>query len=80
MAVDWTKPIQFKNGEKCELIETKPEGWEDRVPRPDGTYPTRLIVRSSHMAAEAAYWHVHEDGITNWPEEQGYYIINIPEQ
>ena len=79
MAVDWTKPIQFKNGEKCELVETNPEGWKQWAPRADGTYPTRLIVRSDYLPSEAAYWHVHEDGITNWPEEVGYIVINISE-
>ena len=26
MAIDWTKPIQFENGERCELLSTHPEG------------------------------------------------------
>ncbi len=80
MAVDWDKPIQFKNGEACELTETNPEGWKQWGLRSDGAYPTRCIKRSGEMPIEAMYWYIHEDGITNWPEDHGYDVINIPEQ
>ena len=76
--VDWTKPIQFKNGEGCELVQTKHDGWRQFRPRPDGAYPTRCILRHGIEQAEAAYWHVHEDGVTSWPEERGYQVINTP--
>ena len=87
MTVDWTKPIQFKNGEACELTGTNPEGWTQFGARPDGAYPTREIHRlnideSSTGGLMSAYWHVHEDGqpsSSSIAELLGYEIINIPE-
>ena len=77
--IDWEKPIQFKNGESCELIETNADGWKQWGARADGTYPTRCIKRHNARVPEAAHWYIHEDGKTNWPEAKGYYIINVPE-
>ena len=83
MSVDWTKPIQFENGEACELVETRPEGWTQWGNRTDGSYPTRCIHRlgideSTTGGAMSAYWFVHEDGKTNSPPKWGYNIINKP--
>jgi len=79
--VDWSKPIQFANGEPCELLETRPEGWRQWGPRADGSYPTREIHRlgideSTHGGLESAYWFMHEDGKAGVPE---YDVINKPE-
>jgi len=45
VALDWNKPIKFENGERCELVETRLEGWIQWGSRADGTYPTRQIHR-----------------------------------
>jgi hypothetical protein len=79
MAVDWTKPIQFNNGEGCELVATNLEGWKQWGHRDDGVYPTRCIKRYGEMPVEAQCWYIYEDGTTNWPINFGYYLINIPE-
>jgi hypothetical protein len=82
--LDWSKPIQFQNGELCELIETRPEGYSQFLPRSDGTYPTRLIHRveidqQSIAGLMSSYWYVHEDGKCNEDsigKAAGYNIIN----
>lgn len=79
--VDWTKPIQFENGEPCELVGTRLAGWKQWGTREDGSYPTRTIHRlgldestmGGHMAA---YWYVYEDGKSDWPANSGYRVIN----
>lgn len=81
MSVDWTRPIQFENGEQCELIETRPEGWTQWGARADGSYPTRHIRRlgvdeSSPGGLASTHWYVHEDGKVSWPNESGYNIVN----
>ena len=79
--VDWSKPIQFKNGERCELIRTNPNGWRQWGPRTDGAYPTREVRRlevddSSEGGKIASRWYVYEDGNSDWPDRFGYSIIN----
>ncbi len=76
--IDWSKPIQFENGEQCELVETNLEGWKQWGPRADGAYPTRQIHRlnqdeSTMGGMMSAYWFMHEDGKSNWP---GMNVIN----
>ena len=78
MPLDWTKPIQFENGERCELVRTNHDGWKQWGPRTDGSYPTREIHRlgideSTQGGLMSAYWFVHEDGNSNSP---GYNIVN----
>ncbi len=78
MALDWSKPIQFENGEQCELVRTNPEGWKQWGPRPDGSYPTREVHRlgmdeSTHGGFMSAYWFMHEDGKSRVP---GYNVVN----
>lgn len=79
--IDWSKPIQFENGEPCELQDTKPDGWTQWGAREDGTYPTREVHRlgideSSLGGAMSAHWFMHEDGKSNHP---GFNVINVPE-
>jgi len=79
--VDWDKPIQFENGEPCELRETNLDGWKQWGAREDGAYPTRNVHRlgmdeSTQAGMMAAHWYMHEDGKSNWP---GYNVINIPD-
>jgi hypothetical protein len=64
--LDWTKPIEFENGEPCELIETCLEGF--------GQFPdcTRVIRRIG-VDGITNTWFVREDGKTHWP---GYNVIN----
>lgn len=78
--VDWTKPIQFENGQPCEIIASKPEGWTQWGARADGLYPTRMIHRNGVEHIQASTWFMHEDGVSTWPKEQGYTVINIPEE
>lgn len=87
MVVDWTKPIQFKNGGGCELVETNPEGWKQWGSRPDGAFPTRHIRRlgideSSAGGAMSAHWYVFEDGASHagsLGKELGFDIVNVAE-
>jgi hypothetical protein len=77
--VDWNKPIQFENGEPCELVETRLEGWTQWGARKDGLYPTRRIHRlgideSTMGGAMSAYWFMHEDGKSNW---SGMNVVNV---
>jgi hypothetical protein len=81
MPLDWTKPIQFENGEPCELLATNADGWKQWGSREDGSYPTRHIHRldideSTMGGAMSAYWFMHEDGKSNWP---GYNVVNTSE-
>ncbi len=79
--IDWTKPIQFKNGTACKLIETNLDGWKQWGSRLDGTYPTRCIHRLDlPEGSPSAYWFVHEDGKTKWPAKYGYDIVNVEEK
>ncbi len=80
MSVDWSKPIQFKNGERCELKSTKPEGWALEKAREDGQKPTRRIQRLDATPPFKVFGHAYEDGTTDWPEDHGYTVINEPEQ
>src|SRR3989344_6559598 len=75
MPLDWTKPIQFENGEPCELIETHPNGTPN--------YPdcTRIIRRtgvdtSTQGGLMSSIWWMKEDGKSNAP---GFNVINVPE-
>lgn len=81
MALDWDKPIQFENGDACELVTTRPDGFNQFGPRKDGSYPTRQIRRigvdvSTMGGLMSAYWFMHEDGKSNWP---GFNVVNIPD-
>jgi len=81
MAIDWSKPIQLEDGELCELVETRPEGWDQWDPRGDGARRTRHILRlgvdtSTLGGLMSAHWFVFEDGVTDWP---GCNVINRPE-
>lgn len=65
--LDWSKPIQFENGEPCELIETAPDG--------TGNFPDRTrIVHRIGVEGMPALWWFKEDGKSNWP---GYNIVNV---
>lgn len=81
MTLDWSKPIQLEDGELCELVSTRPEGWAQWGPREDGAIPTRHILRlgvdtSTEGGMITANWFVFEDGVTGWP---GCNVINRPE-
>jgi hypothetical protein len=83
--VDWTKPIQFRNGESCELVETRPEGWTQWGSRKDGAYPTRHIHRlgideSSTGGIMSAHWFMHEDGKGPSLGGDSYDVINVLEK
>jgi hypothetical protein len=80
--LDWAKPIQFENGEPCELIETNLEGYKQWGKGPEGLYPTRMIHRlgldeSTTAGIMAAHWFVYEDGQAP-ALLPTYKIINIP--
>lgn len=80
MPLDWTKPIQFQNGEECELVETRPDGFRQWSPREDGVYLTRLIHllgrdESTLGRMMCSYWYYYEDGKAP-PSMPGYDIVN----
>jgi len=70
--LDWNKPIQFQNGERCELIETWPNG------SPNFPDRTRIVRRldvdtSTTGGLMSSVWWFKEDGKSGWP---GYNIVN----
>lgn len=67
MAIDWTKPIRFRSGERCRLYET----WLGGSPNfPDCTrIIQRLDVDTSTMGgAMTSLWWLPESGETHWKE------------
>jgi hypothetical protein len=81
--LDWTKPIQFANGDKCTLVDTNLAGYTNWGKSPDGRYPTRVIQRhvvdeSTTGGVMSALWHVYEDGRAP-ALLPGHQIINAPE-
>jgi hypothetical protein len=80
MTLDWSKPIQLEDGELCELVETRSEGWVQFAAREDGTLRTRHIRRlgtetSTPGGMMSSNWFVFEDGVTGWPNCN---VINRP--
>jgi len=69
MSLDWTKPIQFENGDPCELIETWPDG------NPNFRDATRVVRRPLETNLFRSVWWFKEDGKSHW---SGYSIINAP--
>lgn len=74
MVIDWTRPIQFENGERCELEEIWPDG------TPNFSNKTHIIRRldvdtSTMAGAMSSVWWVTEDGLSGSP---GYCIVNVP--
>lgn len=67
-SLDWAKPVQFENGESCELIGTYEKGYP--------LFPncTRCVKRIGVTIAEASTWFFAEDGKSN---HDGYNIINV---
>ena len=71
--VDWSKPIQFVNGEPCELSGTYEYGYP--------LFPdcTRCVKRIGVEPIEAAYWFFPESGQCkdgSLSKKGGYDIIN----
>lgn len=69
--VDWSKPIQFENGEPCELIDTYSEGYL--------LFPgcTRCVGYPGVKPNEASFWFFPEDGKCRpGNEKDGYSVIN----
>ena len=67
MAVDWTKPIQFENGEPLELVEELPNG-DFRVFRPTET------------SVYCSTWDVPADGRCypgSLGDRGGYHVVNV---
>jgi hypothetical protein len=75
MALDWTKPIQFENGDRCVLVATHPNG------SPNFPDCTRIVRRvnvdtSTPAGLMSSVWWYKEDGKSKWP---GHNIINTSE-
>lgn len=74
MTLDWTKPIQFKNGEPCELVGVMPNGTQF------GKDITHIINRIGVTPIEAATWFYPASGECkegSSTKEMGYDIVNV---
>jgi len=70
--VDWTKPIQFKNGEPCHVLSIHPEGSPNF---PDRTH----VIQRDGVEGVTAIWWYNADGKGPKMYKNGEYdIINIP--
>lgn len=67
MAVDWTKPIQFENGEPLELVEKLSNG-------------KYRVFRPQESSVYCSVWDVPADGrcrISSISVRGGYHVVNV---
>lgn len=70
--VDWTKPIQFRNGEPCHVLSIHPEGSPNF---PDRTH----VIQRDGVEGMTAIWWYNEDGVADRMVTPSYDIINKPD-